>query len=381
MHSWGIAQSSVHASLLIPPEPRYDIENGRCELFFHKRVAVYQRLIYSDNHQRVGPMLTQLSNQTRYPPSSNLSSSPYKYASSPPTQTPLPLSPHDFSITKTFFAVRTKPLKFPTPFSMDSCSTVSSPFDCLMFADLDDTLYSSKTGIGKALKQNVQDFLVEKCGFSESEAPDVNRELFRTYGSSLAGLRALGYDINPDDYHGFVHGRLPYDLIKPDSRLRNILQSIKQRKIIFTNSDRIHAMKALDRLGIRDCFEKIICFETMNPNLSKSTRPDEFPVVLKPSMEAMRIAIDVAEIDPRRTLFLDDNVKNVAAGKAVGLRTVLVGSAIKSKEADYAMETVTNMVQAIPEIWVFSEEKGDERISQNRADQMDSALATTTVGA
>ncbi|KAL0414525.1 UNVERIFIED_CONTAM: hypothetical protein Sradi_1654200 [Sesamum radiatum] len=248
-------------------------------------------------------------------------------------------------------------------------------------ADLDDTLYSSKTGIGQALKQNVQDFLVEKCGFSESEAPDVNRELFRTYGSSLAGLRALGYDINPDDYHGFVHGRLPYDLIKPDSRLRNILQSIKQRKIIFTNSDRIHAMKALDRLGIRDCFEKIICFETMNPNLSESTRPDEFPVVLKPSMKAMRIAIDVAEIDPRRTLFLDDNVKNVAAGKAVGLRTVLVGSAIKSKEADYAMETVTNMVQAIPEIWVFSEEKGDERMSQKRADQMDSALATTTVGA
>ncbi|KAL0388595.1 UNVERIFIED_CONTAM: hypothetical protein Sradi_2741300 [Sesamum radiatum] len=246
---------------------------------------------------------------------------------------------------------------------------------------LDDTLYSSKTGIGKALKQNVQDFLVEKCGFSESEAPDVNRELFRTYGSSLAGLRALGYDINPDDYHGFVHGRLPYDLIKPDSRLRNILQSIKQRKIVFTNSDRIHATKALDRLGIRDCFEKIICFETMNPNLSKSTRPDEFPVVLKPSMEAMRIAIDVAEIDPRRTLFLDDNVKNVAAGKAVGLRTVLVGSAIKSKEADYAMEIVTNMVQSVPEIWAFSEEKDDERISQNRADQMDSALATTTVGA
>ncbi|KAG6400252.1 hypothetical protein SASPL_137077 [Salvia splendens] len=29
----------------------------------------------------------------------------------------------------------------------------------------------------------------------------MNRELFRTYGSSLAGLRDLGYDINPDDYH------------------------------------------------------------------------------------------------------------------------------------------------------------------------------------
>lgn len=62
-------------------------------------------------------------------------------------------------------------------------------------------------------------------------------------------------------------------------------------------------MKALDRLGIRDCFEKIICFETMNPNLWKSARPDEFPVLLKPSMEAMKIAIDVAEVvDPRRTV-------------------------------------------------------------------------------
>lgn len=241
-------------------------------------------------------------------------------------------------------------------------------------------MYSSKTGIGQAVKRNVQDFLVEKCGISEYEAPNVNRELFTTYGSSLAGLRALGNDIDPDEYHSFVHGRLPYDLILPDSRLRNLLQSIKQSKIIFTNSDRVHAMKALDRLGIRDCFEKIICFETMNPNLQKSCRPDEFPVLLKPSIEAMKIAIDAAEIDPRRTLFFDDNVKNVAAGKAVGLRTVLVGKSIKSNGADYALETITNMVQIIPEIWV-NDEDDDHRITRTRSDKMDSILETTTVGA
>lgn len=40
----------------------------------------------------------------------------------------------------------------------------------------------------------------------------------------------------------------------------------------------------------------------MNPNLSKATRPDEFPVVLKPSMDAMKIALDVARLDPRRTV-------------------------------------------------------------------------------
>ncbi|KAL8515225.1 hypothetical protein ACS0TY_014077 [Phlomoides rotata] len=253
----------------------------------------------------------------------------------------------------------------------------------LVQADLDDTLYSSKTGIGQALKRNVEAFLAENCGLSESEAQNMNRELFRTYGSSLAGLRALGYDINPDVYHSFVHGRLPYDLIKPDARLRTILQSIKQRKIIFTNSDKIHAMKALDRLGIRDCFEKIICFETMNPNLWNSRHPNEFPVVLKPSMEAMNIAVDVAEVDPRRTLFFDDNLKNIAAGKAVGLRTVLVGKSSKSKEADYAIETVPNMVQVIPEIWL-SEEEGDgddDDIISHTKNEMESIFAPTAVGA
>lgn len=63
-------------------------------------------------------------------------------------------------------------------------------------------------------------------------------------------------------------------------------------------------MKVLDRLEIKDCFEQIICFETMNPNLSKSSHPDEFPVILKPSLDAINIAIDVAEIDPRQTVCL-----------------------------------------------------------------------------
>ncbi|CAK9186377.1 unnamed protein product [Ilex paraguariensis] len=244
--------------------------------------------------------------------------------------------------------------------------------------DLDETLYSSKIGIGEATKRNIDDFLVQKCGFPETKASTLRIELFKTYGSSLAGLRALGYDIDADDYHGFVHGRLPYDLINPDAKLQNLLRSINQRKIIFTNSDRIHATKVLDRLGIRDCFEEIICFETMNSNLSKSTRPDEFPVVLKPSVDAMKTALDVAVVDPRRTLFLDDSVRNVAAGKAVGLRTVLVGKTVKSKEADYALETVHNLVQVIPEIWFGGE---DEKTLSRTRSEIDSLVTITTVGA
>ncbi|CAN1807769.1 Uncharacterized protein C24B11.05, partial [Linum perenne] len=222
------------------------------------------------------------------------------------------------------------------------------------------------------------DFLVQKCGFSHSKAPTLRSELFKTYGSSLAGLRALGYNIDADDYHSFVHGRLPYHLIKPDPQLSNLIRTIPQRKIIFTNSDRNHAIEVLDRLGLEDCFDQIICFETMNPNLPNSTRPDEFPVLLKPSMDAMKIALRAADVDPRRTLFLDDNSRNVAAGKALGLRTVLVGKTMKIPEADYVLEKIQNLAQVVPEIWVT----GDQRISRSKSD-MDSILATSaaTVGA
>lgn len=60
-----------------------------------------------------------------------------------------------------------------------------------------------------------------------------------------------------------------------------------------------------------------------------------------------------------------------------------VGRATKSQEADYGIETVREMVQGIPEIWVGEGEgSGDEnkRISHALSD-MDSVYAATTVAA
>ncbi|KAG8488788.1 hypothetical protein CXB51_016809 [Gossypium anomalum] len=238
---------------------------------------------------------------------------------------------------------------------------MDSPFNCLLF-DLDDTLYPSSTGIAQGIKKNIDDFLIEKCGMSATKASHLRVELFKTYGSTLAGLRAFGYDIDADDYHGFVHGRLSYDVIKPDPQLRSLLRSITQRKIIFTNSDRVHAVKVMKRLGIEDCFDQIICFETLNPNLSESKC-----VVLKPSTDAIKIALHVARVDPPRTLFLDDNVQNISAGKTLG--SGLVGKSGEGKEADYAIEEVKNLGDVIPEIWVNKQDGGDRSRSELELDQ------------
>uniref|UniRef100_A0A8R7U3I5 Uncharacterized protein n=1 Tax=Triticum urartu TaxID=4572 RepID=A0A8R7U3I5_TRIUA len=80
----------------------------------------------------------------------------------------------------------------------------------------------------------------------------------------MAGPRAIAYQFDYDDFHGFVHGRLALEK-KPDWVLRNILLSLPICKLVFTNGDNLHASRAQKRLGIEECFEGVLCFETLNP--------------------------------------------------------------------------------------------------------------------
>ncbi|KAB2604916.1 hypothetical protein D8674_037731 [Pyrus ussuriensis x Pyrus communis] len=261
-------------------------------------------------------------------------------------------------------------------------------FDCLLF-DLDDTLYPYSSGIATACRINIEDYMVEKLGIDRSIIPELGNLLYKNYGTTMAGLRAIGYDFDYDEYHSFVHGRLPYENIKPDPVLRSLLLNLPYRKIIFTNADQIHAAKALSRLGLEDIFEGIICFETLNPIHKNTVSDDEddiefvglsstttttsssqifdiighfatanptsklpkTPIVCKPSEDAIERALKIANINPQRTLFFEDSVRNIQAGKRVGLQTVLVGTSQRVKGADYALESIHNLREAIPELW------------------------------
>ncbi|KAL9673741.1 hypothetical protein QQ045_030002 [Rhodiola kirilowii] len=245
-------------------------------------------------------------------------------------------------------------------------------YDCLVF-DLDDTLYPLSSGLSKAVLINIQDYMAEKLGIEKSAIPDYCDLLYKNYGTTMAGLRAIGYDFDYDEYHSFVHGRLPYENLKPDPVLRSILLSLPIRKIIFTNADKVHAAKALSKLGLEDCFEGVICFENLNPVLKPTVHSNDAskifdiighfskpnpgselpktPVVCKPSEDAIEQALLLANVDPSKALFFDDSVRNIQAGKRVGLGTVLVGHSQKVKGADYVLESIHNIKEALPDLW------------------------------
>ncbi|KAG2603563.1 uncharacterized protein LOC120709381 isoform X2 [Panicum virgatum] len=255
--------------------------------------------------------------------------------------------------------------------------------DCLLF-DLDDTLYPFTSGIAADIAKNIRDYMVHKLGVDESVSLELCVLLYKQYGTTMAGLRAVGYQFDYDDFHSFVHGRLAYDKIKPDPVLRNILLSLPIRKVVFTNGDRIHASRALKRLGIEDCFERVVCFETLNPTSPPPAPCDKLeifdimkhmahpepgvelpksPILCKPSREAMLLALEVASINPQTTILFDDSFRNIKAAKQIGMRTVLVGTSERNKGADYALESIHNMKEALPELWEEAEKDEDVRNS------------------
>ncbi|GAV73751.1 HAD_2 domain-containing protein [Cephalotus follicularis] len=262
---------------------------------------------------------------------------------------------------------------------MDSVSRATgAKYDSLLF-DLDDTLYPLSSGINLACRKNIEEFMLHHLHIEESEVPRMCLELYREYGTTLAGLKALGYEFDDNDYHAFAHGRLPYETLGPDPVLRNLLLSMPQQKFIFTNSDKAHVAQVLNSLGLEDCFEGIICFETLNPSLETADYMDRLEddadiagsepepnisddsdassfscksqILCKPSLEAIKAAIGIANVDPKKTIFFDDSTRNIASGKAAGLHTVIVGRSELVPGADCALVSIHNIKEAIPELW------------------------------
>uniref|UniRef100_A0A7N0UW82 Uncharacterized protein n=1 Tax=Kalanchoe fedtschenkoi TaxID=63787 RepID=A0A7N0UW82_KALFE len=209
-------------------------------------------------------------------------------------------------------------------------------FDCLLF-DMDDTLYPLSLGINLACRLNIQEYLLNQLQNEESEVAKMCLDLYRQHGTTMAGLKALGYKFDDDEFHAYyVHGRLPYHKLKPDPVLRNLLLSMPQRKIIFTNADKDHVGKVLTKLGLEDCFEGVICFETLNPYNDGSQN-------LYCHFNWLII----------KQLFFNDSVRNIASGKEAGLSTVLVGSSRAAQgAADFALASIHSMKEGIGEnIW------------------------------
>jgi len=137
--------------------------------------------------------------------------------------------------------------------------------------------------------------------------------------------------------------------ITPDPALREMLLKIDRPRYIFTASVASHARRCLQRLGIADLFKGIIDCKACG--LATKHSPEAFAA-------AMAFA-GVPADEGGRCLFLDDSTKNLVVAKEMGWVTVLVGlfgrddgARIRCEAADYEVETVHQLEEVLPSIFV-----------------------------
>ena len=119
-------------------------------------------------------------------------------------------------------------------------------------------------------------------------------------------------------------------------RLRDRLMALPGRRLIFTNADAAYAERALDALGIADCFDGMWDIHAM------TYRP-------KPEMSAYAGLIEAFAIDPATSVFIEDSARNLTPAKTLGMQTVWIDMATdwghRAKDDSAIDVMITDMAQ------------------------------------
>jgi pyrimidine 5'-nucleotidase len=127
--------------------------------------------------------------------------------------------------------------------------------------------------------------------------------------------------VNEQEFLAFVHDLPLKDYLSPHPLQRNIIASLPQSKLVFTNADINHARRVLSALQLEDLFETIIDVNAVAP-------------YCKPNPEAFAIAQELAdEPDPRRCVMIDDLPRTTRAALEAGMASILYGTEEPTEEA------------------------------------------------
>ncbi|MEW6549741.1 MAG: HAD-IA family hydrolase [Spirochaetota bacterium] len=181
--------------------------------------------------------------------------------------------------------------------------------NALMF-DLDNTLYSEKTGMETHVVERINSFVAAYLGLPVSQALPIRREGAKRFGTTLEWLVFEKGFSDPDAYLRAIHPEDEAECIPADPRLGELLDSIPCRKLILTNSPMEHAERVLEKIGILDRFEKIYDIRYNN-------------LVGKPHPKAYLRAMEDSGLDLDSTVFVDDLPKYIRGYLALGGRAIL----------------------------------------------------------
>ncbi len=177
--------------------------------------------------------------------------------------------------------------------------------------DLDNTLYPAECNLFAQVDQRMGAFIARELGVPLPYARHLQKSYYRQFGTTLSGLMQV-HKMSPDAFLDYVHD-IDLTCVPELPDLKNAIDALPGRKIIFTNGSTRHAERVAAKLGVADCFEAICSIETC-----------EF--VPKPEAEAFDRMVRHHGVAPDQAAMFEDMPHNLEAPHDLGMTTVLVHS-------------------------------------------------------
>jgi len=177
--------------------------------------------------------------------------------------------------------------------------------------DLDNTLYPRDCDLFRQIDVRMKSFIAELLGIDTDAAHRIQKQYFRTHGTTLRGLMDH-HGLAPEAFLDYVHD-IDVTPVPPNPALDAALGRLPGRKIIFTNGSARHAENVAGRLGVRHHFDGVFDI------IAADYRP-------KPDRSAYDAMCRIHRVDPTRAAMIEDIARNLEPAHAMGMTTVWLRS-------------------------------------------------------
>lgn len=175
--------------------------------------------------------------------------------------------------------------------------------------DLDNTLYPPEVALFDQIEVLMTDYVTDILGVARPEANRLRDHYWRTYGTTLSGLMTE-HKIDPDPFLLAVHD-IDFSVLPPAPDLAAAVRALPGRKIVYTNGTAPYAANVLAARGLDSVFDAVYGIE------HAGFRP-------KPDHAAFEAVFALDGIPPAKGAMFEDDIRNLKAPHALGMRTVHV---------------------------------------------------------
>jgi putative hydrolase of the HAD superfamily len=206
--------------------------------------------------------------------------------------------------------------------------------------DLDNTLHNATPHIFPHINRSMTAYLQQHLELDEQAASELRVHYWQRYGATLHGMmRHHGTD--PDHFLWHTH-QFPelHKMVVNEPRLRQVLQRLPGKKLVFSNAPQHYAQAVLKLLRIEDLFDDLFAIE--------HTRYQP-----KPKIAGFMRLLNKHHLNPAQCIMVEDAAENLQAAKRLGMRTVWVNSTLRAPAyVDVKIRTVMELPRAMSRLRV-----------------------------